>query len=216
MSAVRVLEYLDPQGRSPWAAWFNGLNAQAAAKVSTALYRLAEGNFSNVKGVGGGVFERKIDFGPGYRIYFGKDGDAVVILVGGSTKQRQHDAIAAARERWNDYRRRKGYDMALTRDFRETIRARAQREPRYREALFTEAINAYLAGDPATGKSILRDLVNPTVGFEGLASQIKKPSKSLHRMLAPHGNPSTENFFGIVNALQKKTRVKLRVTAKAA
>ncbi len=106
--------------------------------------------------------------------------------------------------------------MALTRDFRETIRARAQREPRYREALFTEAINAYLAGDPATGKSILRDLVNATVGFEGLAAQIKKPSKSLHRMLAPHGNPSTENFFGIVNALQKKTRVKLRVTAKAA
>ena len=106
--------------------------------------------------------------------------------------------------------------MALTRDFRETIRARVQREPRYREALFTEAINAYLAGDPATGKSILRDLVNATVGFEGLAAQIKKPSKSLHRMLAPHGNPSTENFFGIVNALQKKTRVKLRVTAKAA
>ena len=104
--------------------------------------------------------------------------------------------------------------MALTRDFRETIRARAQREPRYREALFTEAINAYLAGDPATGKSILRDLVNATVGFESLAAQIKKPSKSLHRMLAPHGNPSTENFFGIVNALQKKTRVKLRVTAK--
>ena len=58
--------------------------------------------------------------------------------------------------------------------------------------------------------------MNATVGFEGLAAQIKKPSKSLHRMLAPHGNPSTENFFGIVNALQKKTRVKLRVTAKAA
>ncbi len=106
--------------------------------------------------------------------------------------------------------------MALTRDFRKTILARVQREPRYREALFTEAINAYLAGDPATGKSILRDLVNATVGFEGLAAQIKKPSKSLHRMLAPHGNPSTENFFGIVNALQKKTRVKLRVTAKPA
>jgi DNA-binding phage protein len=106
--------------------------------------------------------------------------------------------------------------MTLTRDFRETILARVQRDPRYREALFTEAINAYLAGDTATGKSILRDLVNATVGFEGLAAQIKKPSKSLHRMLAPHGNPSTENFFGIVNALQKKTRVKLRVTAKAA
>jgi len=105
--------------------------------------------------------------------------------------------------------------MTLTRDFRETILAGVQREPRYREALFSEAINAYLAGDTVTGKSILRDLVNATVGFEGLAAQIKKPSKSLHRMLAPHGNPSTENFFGIVNALQKKTRVKLRVTAKA-
>ena len=106
--------------------------------------------------------------------------------------------------------------MALTRDFRKTVLARVQRDPRFREALFTEAINAYLVGDTAAGKSILRDLVNATVGFEGLAATVKKPSKSLHRMLAPHGNPSTENFFDIVNALQKKTRVKLRVTAKAA
>jgi hypothetical protein len=103
--------------------------------------------------------------------------------------------------------------MALTQDFRKTVLARAQRDARFRQALFTEAINAYLMGDTATGKAVLRDLVNATVGFEGLAAAIKKPSKSLHRMLAPHGNPSTENFFGIVNALQKKTRVKLRVRA---
>ena len=105
--------------------------------------------------------------------------------------------------------------MALTRDFKDTVAARAQRDPRFREALFTEAINAYLGGDTAAGKAILRDLVNATLGFEGLAAELKKPSKSLHRMLAPRGNPSTENFFGIVSALQKKTRVKLRVTAKA-
>lgn len=105
--------------------------------------------------------------------------------------------------------------MALTRDFKETVAARARRDPRFREALFTEAINAYLGGDLPTGKAILRDLVNATVGFEALAAELDKPSKSLHRMLAPHGNPSTENFFGIVNALQKKTHVKLRVTAKA-
>ena len=103
--------------------------------------------------------------------------------------------------------------MALTRDFTQTIAARARREPRFREALFTEAINAYLAGDTAEGKAMLRDLVNATVGFEGLALEIQKPSKSLHRMLAPRGNPSTENFFSIVSALQRKTRVKLRVTA---
>lgn len=105
--------------------------------------------------------------------------------------------------------------MALTRDFKETVAARARRDPRFREALFTEAINAYLGSDLTTGKAILRDLVNATVGFEALAAELDKPSKSLHRMLAPHGNPSTENFFGIVNALQKKTHVKLRVTAKA-
>ena len=104
--------------------------------------------------------------------------------------------------------------MALTRDFRLTVAARAQRDPKYRQALFTEAINAYLAGDAQTGKAVLRDLVNATVGFEGLAAEVKKPSKSLHRMLAPHGNPSAENFFGIVKALQKKTRVRLRVTSE--
>lgn len=106
--------------------------------------------------------------------------------------------------------------MALTRDFRSTILERAQNDARFREALFTEALNAYLAGDTGTGKGILRDLVNATIGFEGLAAEVNKPSKSLHRMLAPHGNPSTENFFDILKVLQKKARVKLRVTAKAA
>jgi DNA-binding phage protein len=103
--------------------------------------------------------------------------------------------------------------MALTRDFRETVLARAQRDSSFREALFTEAMNAYLDGDTASGKAILRDLVNATVGFEDLATTLGKPSKSLHRMLAPRGNPNTESFFSIVNVLQKKTRVRLRVTA---
>lgn len=90
------------------AAWFESLGAQAAGKVAPALYRLQEGNFSNVKGVGRGVFERRIDFGPGYRIYFGKDGETVLILLGGSGKQRQPEAIATAQARWTDYKRRKG------------------------------------------------------------------------------------------------------------
>ena len=107
MPSVQVLEYVAPLGRSPYAKWFDGLNVHAAAKVAAALYRLADGNFSTVKGVGSGVFERKIDFGPGYRIYFGKDGDTIVILLGGSTKQRQQEAIESAKLRWTDYRRRK-------------------------------------------------------------------------------------------------------------
>lgn len=105
--------------------------------------------------------------------------------------------------------------MALTREFKETVAGRIQRDARFREALFTEALNAYLTGDTMAGKAILRDLVNATIGFEELATTLQKPSKSLHRMLAPRGNPSTENFFGIVSALQKKAHVKLRVTAKA-
>jgi putative addiction module killer protein len=105
--AIRIREYLDPQGVSPWARWFENLNAEAAAKVVSAIYRLGEGNFSQVKGVGAGVFERVIDWGPGYRVYFGKDGETVIILLGGSSKRNQQEAIAEARTRWTEYRRRK-------------------------------------------------------------------------------------------------------------
>ncbi len=108
MTDVQVIEYLDARGRSPFAGWFHSLSSDAAAKVATALYRLEAGNFSNVKGIGRGILERKIDFGPGYRVYFAKDGEAVLILLGGSGKQRQREAILAAQECWSDYKRLKG------------------------------------------------------------------------------------------------------------
>ncbi len=104
---IVIREYIDLDGRSPYARWFNRLNAQAAAKVATALVRLEQGNLSGVKGVGAGVFEHRIDYGPGYRIYFGKDGAALVILLGGGTKRRQRQDVEAARGRWRDYKRRK-------------------------------------------------------------------------------------------------------------
>ena len=104
---IDVREYNDCDGRSPYADWFDRLNAQAAAKVATALTRLAGGNFSNVKGVGSGTFEFKIDFGPGYRVYFGKDGERLVILLGGGTKKRQQRDIESAIANWQDYKRRK-------------------------------------------------------------------------------------------------------------
>ena len=104
---VEVREYLDPTGRSPFAEWFDGLNAPSAAKVATAVTRIGLRNFSNVKGVGAGVYEYKIDFGPGYRVYFGKDGETLVILLGGGTKRRQHRDIQDAIAKWQDYKRRK-------------------------------------------------------------------------------------------------------------
>ena len=104
---ILIREYVDRDGRIPYARWFNRLNAQAAAKVAMALVRLEQENLSGVKGVGAGVFDHRIDFGPGYRIYFGKDGDALIILLGGGTKRRQRQDVEAARRHCRDYRRRK-------------------------------------------------------------------------------------------------------------
>jgi putative addiction module killer protein len=104
---VEVLEYLEPSGRSPFADWFGRLEAQAAAKVTVVLSRIEQGNLSNAKSVGGGVQEYRIDFGPGYRLYFGREGVTLVILLGGGTKQRQQQDITAAHARWQDYKIRK-------------------------------------------------------------------------------------------------------------
>lgn len=106
-SSVEILEYLDPNGRSPFAEWFAHLNAQAAAKVTVGLTRLSQGNSSNVKGVGSGVCEYRLDFGPGYRVYFGKDGERLVILLGGGVKKRQQRDISDAIGRWQDYKKRR-------------------------------------------------------------------------------------------------------------
>lgn len=108
---IKVREYLDTKGNSPYAKWFARLNAKAAAKVATAVYRMEQGNFSNVKGIGAGVYEYRIDFGPGYRIYFGKDGNLLVILLAGGTKKRQSSDITAAKEYWQDYKRRKRLEV---------------------------------------------------------------------------------------------------------
>jgi putative addiction module killer protein len=104
---VDIREYLDLHGHSPFREWRAKLDPEARRKVTTALYRVGLGNFSNVKGVGAGVFECKINFGPGYRVYFGKGGEQIVILLSGGTKQRQQNDISLALGRWEDYKQRK-------------------------------------------------------------------------------------------------------------
>lgn len=108
---IELRGYIDEQGNELFAKWLDALDHAAAAKVTIALTRMALGNFSKAKGVGAGVNEYKVDFGPGYRIYFGKDGDRLVILIGGGTKKRQNRDIQAAQERWADYKRRKKQEM---------------------------------------------------------------------------------------------------------
>src|SRR6185312_9402781 len=96
--------YLDERGRSPFERWRAELDPVARSRISRALERLVEGNTSNVKGVTGGVSELKVDTGPGYRIYFGRQGEFIVLLLGGGTKKSQQKDIAHALARWVRYK----------------------------------------------------------------------------------------------------------------
>lgn len=107
LSMVEVVEYEDENGRRPFAVWFESLSSQAALKVRTAIARMENENFSNVKAVGSGVAEYKINFGPGYRVYYAQDGKTLVILLGGGTKKRQSRDIENAKQHWSDYKTRK-------------------------------------------------------------------------------------------------------------
>ena len=106
--------------------------------------------------------------------------------------------------------------MALTRDFKTTVKARVQRDPKFRKALLREAIESMIAGDVDTGKAVLRDYINATIGFPELAAAIGISSKSLMRMLAPAGNPTASNLFEIVALLQRREGVRLQVRSVAA
>lgn len=103
--------------------------------------------------------------------------------------------------------------MALTRDFKETIQIRTQRDPAFREELFREGIQCLLTGDMDTGKAILRDYINATIGFEELGNLTEKSAKSLMRMFSPKGNPQAKNLFEVLDHLQKKEGVQLQVHA---
>jgi DNA-binding phage protein len=101
--------------------------------------------------------------------------------------------------------------MALTRDFKETIQSRVRSDPAFRKALLREGVECLLAGDVETGKTVLRDYINATVGFEKLASATRRSPKSLMRMFGPSGNPQARNLFEVVAYLQKSEGVRLEV-----
>ena len=226
---LQVDEYLREDGSNPYRVWFERLSAQAAAKVATATYRLASGNVSAIKWFAG-IGELKIDWGPGYRIYLAKDGDTLIVLFGGGTKVSQAKDIVKAKALHVEYKARKRAlkyidasfipvvnKMALTRHFKDTILERVQREPAFAKAMLDEAATLFLNGEPDSARAILRDLVNATVGFEQLAVNTDKNSKSLHRMLSPSGNPSMDNLATIFGAVSKQLKVDLKVrTVRAA
>jgi putative addiction module killer protein len=102
-----IREYLDGHGRSRYADWLTTLDAPTKARIIVAVLRMERGNFSAAKPVGSGVSELRLDFGPGYRVYFGMDGDQLVILLIGGSKKRQRADIESANLLWAEYKRRK-------------------------------------------------------------------------------------------------------------
>lgn len=104
---IKVREYVDAQGKIPYRDWVVKLDTATRVRVITAVLRLEQGNFSTAKSIGSGVSEMRLDFGPGYRVYFGMDGEQLVILLGGGSKKRQQADINDAHKLWAEYKRRK-------------------------------------------------------------------------------------------------------------
>jgi putative addiction module killer protein len=107
MPRLELRSYVDEDGKAPFETWILELDSHAQAKVTIALSRLETGNTSNVKAVGSGVSELKLNWGPAYRVYFGQDGNTIVVLLCGGTKTRQSRDIATAKMRWADYKARR-------------------------------------------------------------------------------------------------------------
>lgn len=103
--------------------------------------------------------------------------------------------------------------MALTKDFRETVRARVQKDEKFRKGLLRDAVESLLAGENALGREILRDFINATLGFPALAEKTGIHAKTLHQMFGPRGNPTAANLFLIIGCLQEQEGVRLRVVA---
>jgi len=104
--------------------------------------------------------------------------------------------------------------MPLTREFKETVQARLQSDPRYRKELLREGVECLLAGDLDIGKAILRDYINATIGFDELSRRTKRPAKSLMRMLGPSGNPQARNLLEVINHLQKAEGLHFEVSLR--
>ncbi|MCL4201479.1 MAG: type II toxin-antitoxin system RelE/ParE family toxin [Pirellulaceae bacterium] len=104
---VKVAQYESEDGKVPFKAWFSSLDTKAALKVRTAVAQMEAGNYGDHKSVGSGVWERRIHFAKGYRVYFAKDGVELILLLSGGIKARQQSDIDMAKEYWSDYKNRK-------------------------------------------------------------------------------------------------------------
>ena len=215
---LTVLEFLDRDGASPFGKWFAALEAIAAAKITTAVRRLELGNFSNVKGVGAGVFEYRIGRTRLSRLL--RQGWRRLCDLAGRGNEKTpgsgHRNGARTVEGLQEAQVAGDVTMPLTREFKETVQARIKQDRKYRKELLREGVESLLAGDLDTGKAILRDYINATIGFEELSRVTKRPAKSLMRMFGPAGNPQARNLFEVIGHLQRAEGLQFELSLKAA
>ena len=209
---------MDSRGRSPFGRWFENLDTTPAAKVVAVVTRMEAGNFGDHRGGGGDILECHIHSGPGYRIYVAIDMDTVIICpaVEPNENSNQISRMLRIAGRTTKTAKFKENDMPLTRDFKETVQARVQRDPEFRQRLFQEGVECLLAGDIDTGNSLLRTYINATIGFSALGKLTQKQPKSLMRMLGPQGNPNARNLFDIIGCIQRHEGIQLGVTFQGA
>jgi len=218
--AIRVEEYIREGASNPYKQWFDSLSAQAAAKVTVANFewrwairRASSGLTAWVNASSTGV--QVIGSNSPRMVTLSLSCSVVAPNAASNTTstkprhcwlstrlvKRRSPPIQAASTRGNR--------MVLTRNFKETVIQRVQSDASFAQALLDEAATLFLNGEPETSRLILRDLVNATIGFEQLATLTAKPSKSLHRMLSPTGNPSMDNLAAIFRAVGERLQVSL-------
>ena len=153
--------------------------------------------------------------GTGYRIYFGRDGEALIGLPGEGTKRRQSADIEAGQNLWESVPRPQARGDLAECHSRETSEKRCwpapRRDPEFREGLLSEGIGALLEGQVEVGKALLRDYINAAIGFDELGRLTDKSPKSLMRMFGPNGNPQARNLFEVINQIQRHEGVRLQV-----
>ena len=207
--SFKIREYTEG-GRSPFADWFDELDAVTAARVDRYVRRLEAGNFGAAKPLCDGVFE--------LRWILGRATACITDTKAGPSSSCLAAAANAGRTpisplRWNagNDTNRQRHDMALTRDYKETVVARIKRDRKFAQALYAEALGALLEGETAEGLSMLRDLVHAEITFKELARQTGLGEKTLHRMLKRDGNPTARNLAAILRSIAEDLGIKPRV-----
>jgi putative addiction module killer protein/probable addiction module antidote protein len=198
--------YLTPTGRKPFKEWLEGLtDITVRQKVRIRLDRVRLGNLGRNRSVGEGVYELKIDYGPGYRVYYGLEGRTLILLLLGGDKSSQGRDIALAQSYWNDNKRRRNMARKTT-TYQEDL-IEALKDPREAAAYLNTAMEK---GDRAVFLLALRNVAEANGGMQAVAGKARLNRENLYRMLSKKGNPEIKSIFNLLNSMGLKLTVELR------